>query len=63
MKAAAAVCTMDLPAGPNVCRQCSPRSDVGLLLASCFAGWSPMRHAVTVNGGINTKEGTRSWQV
>lgn len=27
------------------------------------AGWSPMRHAVTVEGSINAKEGTRSWQV
>ncbi|KAI8468084.1 MAG: hypothetical protein J3K34DRAFT_20730 [Monoraphidium minutum] len=26
-------------------------------------GWAPMRHAVRVDGRINSKEGTRSWQV
>lgn len=27
------------------------------------SGWSPMRHAVTVDGDLNKKSGTRSWQV
>jgi hypothetical protein len=26
-------------------------------------GWSPMRHAVKVEGSINSKAGTKAWQV
>lgn len=63
-----AVCLLDgwychVQAGCCCHEQAVQRSTIVCYACAPLAGWSPMRHAVTVDGGINTKEGTRSWQV